>query len=104
MGRSANGRDRTCRPNRPGQRLFRSGDIKTLLSRLFAKGAIKAEAEGRRFRYRPAVKREAVAGPAGKLVERLLSRQIPRRWSPSSPSSATSIPRISPSLRNSFGG
>ena len=45
--------------------------VKTLLSRLLAKGAIKAEAEGRRFRYRPAVKREAVAGQAGKLVERL---------------------------------
>jgi BlaI family penicillinase repressor len=51
--------------------------VKTLLSRLLAKGAIKAEAEGRRFRYRPAVKREAVAGrQAGKLVERLFGGRI----------------------------
>ena len=51
--------------------------VKTLLSRLLAKGAIKAEAEGRRFHYRPAVKREAVAGrQAGKLVERLFGGRI----------------------------
>jgi predicted transcriptional regulator len=51
--------------------------VKTLLSRLLAKGAIKAETEGRRFRYRPAIKREAVAGrQAGKLVERLFGGRI----------------------------
>jgi BlaI family penicillinase repressor len=51
--------------------------VKTLLSRLLAKGAIKAETEGRRFRYRPAVNREAVAGrQAGKLVERLFGGRI----------------------------
>jgi len=51
--------------------------VKTLLSRLLSKGAIKAEAEGRRFRYRPAVEREAVAGrQAGKLVERLFGGRI----------------------------
>lgn len=51
--------------------------VKTLLSRLLVKGAIKAETEGRRFRYRPVVKREAVAGrQAGKLVERLFGGRI----------------------------
>jgi BlaI family penicillinase repressor len=51
--------------------------VKTLLSRLLAKGAIKAEAEGRRFQYRPAVKRETVAGKqAGKLVERLFGGRV----------------------------
>jgi predicted transcriptional regulator len=51
--------------------------LRTLLSRLLAKGAIKAETEGRRFRYRPAIKREAVAGrQAGKLVERLFGGRI----------------------------
>jgi predicted transcriptional regulator len=51
--------------------------VKTLLSRLLAKGAIKAESEGRRFQYRPAVEREAVAGrQAGKLIERLFGGRI----------------------------
>jgi predicted transcriptional regulator len=51
--------------------------VKTLLSRLLAKGAVAAEANGRRFRYRPAVAREAVAGKqAGKLVERLFGGRV----------------------------
>lgn len=51
--------------------------VKTLLSRLLAKGAIKAESEGRRFRYRPVVKRETVAGrQAGRMVERLFGGRV----------------------------
>ena len=51
--------------------------VKTLLSRLLAKGAIAAQAEGRRFRYRPAVEREAIAGgQAGRLVERLFGGRV----------------------------
>lgn len=51
--------------------------VKTLLSRLLAKGAIAAAAEGRRFQYRPAVDREAVAGrQAGKLIERLFGGRV----------------------------
>ena len=51
--------------------------VKTLLSRLLAKGAIKAESEGRRFRYRPAIKRETVAGrQAGRMVERLFGGRV----------------------------
>jgi len=51
--------------------------VKTLLSRLLAKGAIQAESEGRRFRYRPAVKRETVAGrQAGRMVERLFGGRV----------------------------
>ena len=51
--------------------------VKTLLSRLLAKGAIEAESEGRRFRYRPAVERETVAGgQAGRLVERLFGGRV----------------------------
>ena len=51
--------------------------VKTLLSRLLAKGAIAAEPDGRRFQYRPKVKREAVAGKqAGKLVERLFGGRV----------------------------
>ena len=51
--------------------------VKTLLSRLLAKGAVKAESEGRRFRYHPAIERGAVAGrQAGKLVERMFGGRI----------------------------
>ena len=51
--------------------------VKTLLSRLLAKGAIAAEAEGRRFRYRPAVDRESVAGrQADRLVDRLFGGRV----------------------------
>ncbi|HYI42004.1 MAG TPA: BlaI/MecI/CopY family transcriptional regulator [Sphingomicrobium sp.] len=51
--------------------------VKTLLSRLLAKGAIAAEAEGRRFRYRPAIDRESVAGhQADRLVDRLFGGRV----------------------------
>jgi BlaI family transcriptional regulator, penicillinase repressor len=51
--------------------------VKTLLSRLMAKGAITAEAEGRRYRYRPAIDQESVAGrQANRLVERLFGGRI----------------------------
>lgn len=51
--------------------------VKTLLSRLLAKGAIEAEADGRRFNYRPAIARGAVAGKqAGRLVEKLFGGRV----------------------------
>lgn len=51
--------------------------VKTLLSRLLAKGAIEAEADGRRFSYRPAIARDAVAGKqAGRLVEKLFGGRV----------------------------
>ena len=51
--------------------------VKTLLSRLLAKGAIKAEPEGRRYNYRPIIERDAVAGrQAGKLVEKLFGGRV----------------------------
>ncbi|HET7708649.1 MAG TPA: BlaI/MecI/CopY family transcriptional regulator [Sphingomicrobium sp.] len=51
--------------------------VKSLLSRLLAKGAIAAEADGRRFRYRPIVKREIFAGrQAGTLVERMFGGRV----------------------------
>ena len=51
--------------------------VKTLLSRLLAKGAISAESEGRKFHYRPAIERETVAGrQAGNLVERLFGGRV----------------------------
>jgi len=51
--------------------------VKTLLSRLLAKGAIAAAPDGRRFHYRPAIEKGAVAGKqAGKLVERLFGGRV----------------------------
>lgn len=53
--------------------------VKTLLARLVAKGAIKAEAEGRRFHYRPLVAR---AGYVGHESRRLIDRLFGGRAAP----------------------
>lgn len=46
--------------------------VKTMLGRLLAKGVLAHEEDGRRYLYRPAVKREAyVAGESRRLVDRL---------------------------------
>ncbi len=46
--------------------------VKTLLSRLTAKNAVLAEAEGRKFLYSPAIARSAyVGGESRRLVDRL---------------------------------
>lgn len=51
--------------------------VKTMLSRMVDKGAIAAQAQGRRFLYRPLVEREAVAGAqAGRLVDRLFGGRV----------------------------
>lgn len=51
--------------------------IKTLLSRLVAKGAVAAQPEGRRYLYRPLVAREKVAaGQAGGLIDRLFGGRV----------------------------
>ncbi len=51
--------------------------IKTMLSRLVDKGALGAEAQGRRFLYRPLIERDPVAGAqAGRLVDRLFGGRI----------------------------
>lgn len=51
--------------------------VKTLLSRLLAKGAIAHEAEGRRFLYRPVIEREAYVGrESEKLVDRLFGGRV----------------------------
>ena len=64
--------DRIARPND-----WSLATVKTLLSRLLAKGAIKAAAQGRRFQYSPAVDREAVAGrQAESLVDRLFGGRV----------------------------
>lgn len=46
--------------------------VKTMLGRLLAKGVLAHEEDGRRYLYRPAVRREAyVAGESRRLVDRL---------------------------------
>ena len=51
--------------------------VKTLLSRLLAKGAIAHEAEGRRFLYRPVIEREAYVGrESEKLLDRLFGGRV----------------------------
>jgi predicted transcriptional regulator len=61
----------------PTHRDWKLSTVKTLLSRLLAKGAIAAEAEGRSFRYRPVVERATIAGrQAGRLVDRLFGGRV----------------------------
>lgn len=51
--------------------------VKTMLSRLLAKGALTHEEDGRRFLYRPAVTREDfVARESKRLIDRLFGGKI----------------------------
>ena len=51
--------------------------VKTMLARLLAKGALDHEEEGRRYLYRPAVRREDyVAEESGRLIERLFGGRV----------------------------
>jgi predicted transcriptional regulator len=51
--------------------------VKTLLSRLLAKGALIHEEEGRRYLYRPAIAREDfVARESSKLIDRMFGGRV----------------------------
>ncbi len=51
--------------------------VKTMLSRLLAKGAIAHQEEGRRYLYRPAVTRDAfVARESGRLLDRMFGGRV----------------------------
>ena len=51
--------------------------VKTLVARLVQKGAVTAEAEGRRFLYRPAVERaEAIGDESQRFVDRLFGGRV----------------------------
>ena len=51
--------------------------VKTLLSRLVQKGAVTAEADGRRYLYRPAIDRaEAVGEESQRFVDRLFGGRV----------------------------
>lgn len=61
----------------PNRRDWSLTTVKTMLSRLVDKGALVAEADGRRFLYRPAVERDAVAtAQAGRLIDRLFGGRV----------------------------
>lgn len=51
--------------------------VKTLLARLVQKGAVAAEADGRRYLYRPAVDRDAAVGEElQRFVDRLFGGRV----------------------------
>jgi len=51
--------------------------VKTLIARLVQKGAVTAEADGRRYLYRPAIDRaEAVAEESQRFVDRLFGGRV----------------------------
>ena len=51
--------------------------VKTLLSRLLAKGALAHEEEGRRYLYRPTISREDfVARESSKLLDRMFGGRV----------------------------
>lgn len=51
--------------------------VKTLLSRLLAKGAVAHEEEGRRYLYRPTIAREDfIAQESGKLLDRMFGGRV----------------------------
>lgn len=61
----------------PADRGWSLTTVKTMLSRLVAKGVLGVEPEGRRFLYRPLVARETVASnQAGRLIDRLFGGRV----------------------------
>jgi len=61
----------------PASRGWSIRTVKTLLSRLLAKGALAHEEEGRRYLYRPAVAREDyVAEESRRLLDRLFGGRL----------------------------
>ena len=51
--------------------------VKTLLSRLVAKGAVTAQPYGRRYLYQPAIERDAVAADQARgLIDRLFGGRV----------------------------
>ena len=61
----------------PAERRWSIRTVKTLLSRLLAKGALTHEEEGRRYLYRPAVPREDyVAQESRRLLDRLFGGRV----------------------------
>ena len=61
----------------PADRGWSLATVKTMLSRLLAKGILAHEEEGRRYLYRPAVRREDyVAEESGRLIDRMFGGRV----------------------------
>src|SRR3569623_367233 len=61
----------------PPDREWSLATVKTMLSRLLAKGALAHEQDGRRYLYRPAIVREDyVAEESGRLIDRLFGGRL----------------------------
>ena len=61
----------------PEDRGWSLATVKTMLSRLLAKGALAHEEDGRRYLYRPAIAREDyVAEESGRLIDRMFAGRI----------------------------
>ena len=61
----------------PADRGWSLATVKTMLSRLLAKGILSHEEEGRRYLYRPAVRREDyVAEESGRLLDRMFGGRV----------------------------
>jgi BlaI family transcriptional regulator, penicillinase repressor len=59
------------------QQAWQESTVKTLINRLLTKGAITAEREGRRYRYRPLLQQDAwVLEESSSLVDRLFGGQV----------------------------
>jgi len=61
----------------PAARGWTLATVKTMLSRLLAKGALAHEQEGRRYLYRPAIRRaDYVAEESGRLIDRMFGGRL----------------------------
>jgi predicted transcriptional regulator len=61
----------------PSERGWTITTVKTLLSRLVAKGALTAEPQGRKFLYAPAIERDDVAASQARgLIDRLFGGRV----------------------------
>ena len=62
----------------PEDRGWSLATVKTMLSRLLAKGVLTHEEDGRRYLYRPAIRREDyVAEESGRLIDRMFGGRVP---------------------------
>jgi len=61
----------------PASRQWSAQTVKTLLARLVSKGVAAAEAEGRRFLYRPLIAREDYVGQESqRMIDRLFAGRV----------------------------
>jgi predicted transcriptional regulator len=61
----------------PAEKGWSLATVKTMLSRLLAKGVLAHEEEGRRYLYRPAIRREDyVAEESSRLIDRMFAGRV----------------------------